>query len=190
MSDEQANILQPLGRPLMFPAALPSGLPTVVSVSGPTYVGPNSINLLFPFTVTNNVLELNPVNNFNVNSGVVPGNTKVSVRLSSTNKYVSSIGPNFANYIKNCVWSGRTITNTSSIRVHIGATMSQVQQLDDTFVGNPGNVSYTVTSGAPPNNYSLQFSGFGVTHVFLTPLTISARASNGQTFYITFVSGW
>lgn len=174
----------------MFPAAVPAGLPMIVSVTGPSYVGPNSINLLFPFTVNNGVMELNPVNNFNLSSGILPTVNTVSVRLSSTNKNVTSIGPNFKTYIKNCTWAGRTIPNISSISVHIAATVTQVQQLDETFVGRNRNVSYTVTNGVPPNNYSLQFAGFGVTHAFLTPLTISARDSSGNVFYITFISTW
>lgn len=185
----QPTQMMPLAQPVMFPAALPAGLPTVVSVSGPTYVGPNSMNLLFPFTVNNSTLELNAINNFNVTGGVLPARMGATVRLSSSNKNVSRIGPNFINYIKNCTWAGNTITDASSIRVTIPATVTQVQQLDGTFVGHNNSAAYSVTSGAPPNNYALQFSGFGITHVFLTPLTVSARNSSGQTFYITFVSG-
>lgn len=174
----------------LIPAAVPAGLPSIVSVTGPTYVGPGSMNLLFPFSVNNSTLEINAINNFNVNSGILPANMGANVRLSSTNKNVSRIGPNFINYIRRCTWGGNTITDASSIRVSIPATVTQVQQLDGAFVGNNNSVAYTVTSASPPNNYAVQFSGFGMTHVFLTPLTIAARNSSGQTFYITFVSGW
>jgi len=173
-----------------FPAALPPGLSNIKYVSGPTYVGPNSINLLFPFTVSNGAIEVSAVNNFNITGGVLPQKMGATVRVSGSNKNVTSLGPNFINYIRNCSWSGRTITDASSISLFTPASVTQVQQLDETFVGHMDATSYTVTSGAPPTNYALQFAGFGVTWAFLTPLTVRARDSTGRTFYITFSSSW
>jgi hypothetical protein len=173
-----------------FPAALPAGLSNIKYVSGPTYIGPNSINLLFPFTVSSGVIEVSAINNFNVTGGNLPQNMGATVRVSGSNKNVTSLGPNFRNYIRNCTWSGRTITDLSSISLFTPAVVTQVQQLDESFVGQMDASSFKVTSGAPPTNYALQFAGFGITWVFLTPLTVRARDSTGRTFYITFTSSW
>jgi hypothetical protein len=68
--------------------------------------------------------------------------------------------------------------------------MTKVQQLDETFIGHMSAVPYTVTSNAPPTNFALQFTGYGVTYAFLTPLVLKATDSNGHHFYITLVSSW
>lgn len=172
-----------------FFANVSSGSPSIVYASGPTYVGPNSINLLFPFSISSGVLEVALVNNFSV-SGSLPQNMGATVKLSGSQQRVSNIGPNFKSYIKNRTWGDRTITNVNSISVFTPAQMTQVQQLDETFVGHMNEVSYKVTGGAPPSNFALQFSGFGVTWAFLTPLVIRATDSTGHMFYITFVTSW
>jgi hypothetical protein len=172
-----------------YPAPALSGQKNVSYVSGPTYVGPNSCNLLFPFNISSGVLEVNLVNNFTLSNGV-PQKMGATVTLSTTTKTVSAIGSNLRAYIKNCTWAGRTITDASTISVYTPATMAMVQQLDETFVGHMGAVPYTVTSAPPPSNFALQYSGFGVTYAFLTPLVLKATASDGHVFYITLVSSW
>lgn len=171
------------------PAALPAGLPNISYVSGPTYVGPNSMNLLLPLNMNSGVLDLVLQNNFTLSTGL-PQSLGALVTLSGNSNRVVSIGSNLRNYIKNQTWGSNTIPNASSISVHIPANMTMVQQLDPTFVGRNGNTGYTVTNSAPPPNYALQFTGFGVTHVFLTPLTLKAVNSSGQTFYITLFSNF
>lgn len=181
MSEPRANF---------YPASISSGVTNMSYVGGPTYVGPNGINLLFPFTVANNVLDINPINNFNVNSGTNPDNQGSTVRLSGSFTNVSDIGVNFKIYIKNCTWNGRTIPNVSSISVYKPANVTQVQQLDETFVGHMDSTSYTVTGGPPPSNFALQFPRYGITYAFLTPLVVKATDQSGHVFYITFVSSW
>jgi hypothetical protein len=173
-----------------YPAAIASGVTNISYASGPTYVGPNGVNLLFPFTVANNVIEINPINNFNLNSGIVPQNAGTTVTVSASVKSVFNIGNNFRTYIKNCTWSGRTIPNISSIRVHFPTSVTQVQQLDERFVGEMNTTSFNVTDAAPPSNLAIPLSGFGVTFIFSKPLVIRAVDSNGRTFYITFVTSW
>jgi hypothetical protein len=171
------------------PAAISTGVSNITYISGPTYVGPNSINLLFPFSLSNGVLNLNLVNNFSLSTGV-PQKMGATVRLSGTSKNVTSIGSNLRTYIKNCTWGTNTIPDASSITVHTPATMTMVQQLDETFIGQLDGSPYSVTSGPPPSNFALQFSGFGITYVFLTPLVLKARNSSGNNFYITLFSSW
>ena len=171
------------------PAAISSGVSNITYISGPTYVGPNSINLLFPFTLSNGVLNINLINNFTLNTGV-PQKMGATVRLSGSSKNATSIGSNLRTYIKNRTWGSNTITDESTISVHTPATMTMVQQLDETFIGQMDGSPFTVTSGPPPSNFALQFPGFGVTFVFLTPLVLKARNSSGQNFYITLNSSW
>lgn len=173
----------------MFPRAIVTGLPSWSYVSGPTYVGPNSINLLFPFSLSNGILEVNLINNFTLATGL-PQNMGATVNLSGTSRTANQIGPNFRAYIKNRTWNGRTISDASSISVHIPAPMTLVQQLNETFIGHMSAVPFTVTSGPPPSNFALQFQGFGVTYAFLKPLVLRARDSTGSTFYITLGSSW
>lgn len=171
------------------PAAVSAGVSNITYISGPTYVGPNSINLLFPFTLSNGVLDVSLINNFSLSTGV-PQKLGATVRLSSSSKNVTSIGGNLRTYIKNCTWGANTITDASSISVYTPASMTMVQQLDETFVGHMDASPYKVTSGPPPTNFALQFQGFGVTYVFLTPLVLKARNSSGNNFYITLFSSW
>lgn len=172
-----------------YPITVSSGRPNWSYVSGPTYLGPNGTNLLFPFTLLNGVLEIVLRNNFTLSTDV-PQNMGVTVSLSGSTKKVTSIGANLRSYIKNCTWDGRTIPNASSISVHTPSSMTQVQQLDESFVGQTSSVAYKVTSGAPPANFALQFAGFGVTFAFLTPLVLKATDSAGRQFYITLLSSW
>lgn len=171
------------------PAAVATGVSNITYISGPTYVGPNSINLLFPFSLSNGVLNVNLVNNFSLNTGV-PQKMGATVRLSGNSRNVSSIGSNLRAYIRNCTWGTNTITDASTITVHTPATMTMVQQLDETFIGPMDGTPFSVTSGPPPSNFALQFSGFGITYVFLTPLVLKARNSSGNNFYITLFSSW
>jgi hypothetical protein len=113
-----------------------------------------------------------------------------TVALSGSSRTANQIGSNLRTYIKNCTWDGRTITDASSISVHIPAKMTQVQQLDETFIGRMSAVPFKVTNGPPPSNFALQFPGFGITSIFLTPLVLRATSSTGQTFYITLVTSW
>lgn len=178
-------------RPVQFyPAGIASGVTNISYASGPTYVGPNGINLLFPFTVVNNVLDIRTINNFNLSSGALPQNAGTTVTVSGSMRSVLNIGENFKTYIKNCTWGGRTIPNISSIQLNFPTSVTQVQQLDERFVGQMNSASYNVTDAAPPSNLALPLSGFGVTFVLLKPLVVKAVDSNGRTFYITFVTSW
>jgi hypothetical protein len=172
-----------------YPVTVSSGRPTWSYVSGPTYLGPNGTNLLFPFTLSNGLLELVLRNNFTLSTGV-PQMMGATVSLSGSTRKVTSIGPNLRAYIKNCTWDERTIPNASSISVHTPGSMTQVQQLDESFVGRTSSVAYKVTGGAPPSNFALQFPGFGVTFAFLTPLVLKATDNLGRQFYITLLSSW
>ena len=189
MSESLQPAALQLKAPQFYPAAVTSGGTNITYISGPTYVGPNSMNLLFPLTVSNGVLEVNLINNFSVSTGV-PQKAGATVRVSSTVKTATSIGPNLRTYIKNKTWDGRTITDAASISVHANATMTMVQQLDETFIGHMDNSAFKVTNAAPPSNFALQFPGFGVSYVFTTPLVLRATASNGSRFYITLFSSW
>jgi hypothetical protein len=171
------------------PAAISTGVSNISYISGPTYVGPNSINLLFPFSLSNGVLNLNLVNNFTLNTGV-PQKMGATVRLSGTSRNATSIGSNLRTYIKNRTWGTNTIPDASSIVVHTPASMTMVQQLDETFIGQMDGSPFSVTNGPPPSNFALQFPGFGITYVFLTPLVLKARNASGQNFYITLFSSW
>jgi hypothetical protein len=172
-----------------LPATVASGVSNISYISGPTYVGPNSINLLFPFVLSNGVLDVNLVNNFSLNTGL-PQKLGATVRLSGNSKNATSIGSNLRTYIKNRTWGTHTITDASSISVYTPAAMTMVQQLDETFVGHMDASPYCVTSGAPPSNFALQFPGYGVAYVFLTPLVLNAKDSAGNNFYITLFSSW
>jgi hypothetical protein len=176
--------------PTFYAGAISNGLSNISYVTGPTYVGTNNTNLLFPFSLSNGVLDIIVSNGFSLTQTPEPQMAGATVRISGGSRTVSNIGNNFRAYIKNRTWGQNTIPNASSISVFITASATLVQQLDERFVGHMSSEPYIVTTAVPPSNFAIPFSGFGVTYAFLTPLVIRARNQNNAFFYIIFVSNW
>ncbi len=158
-------------------------------VSTPCYYN-GSYNLLFPFTYSNNVLDITyEGNNFKEqmvdNTGNAPNrdaNTAISI-LGGT-YLITSLGEKFKEYIR--AW--RTdIDAGSPINVVIAAQMYRVQEADILNVNGNAN-SYNVNTSLPSSDNYVAGSvenKYQTTLVFKTPLTFTT-VELGETKYITF----
>ena len=174
--------------------------PTIQYVGGPYYDDPHSNKVLFPFSFLNGELDINPINGFNLESGILPKNVGPSgvgglVRLLGGVNLVQSIGQNFKKYIFNCTWginSGWDISNINSIQVYKNSVITKVQQLDyltnlPNYI-NPEDDSYVISSN-PPSDFTFpDVANYGVTYIFDSPLVISVDTVGNGKQYITFFS--
>ena len=175
-------------------------MPDIVYVGGPYYDDPQSNKVLFPFTFKNGSLDINPINGFDVTSGIKPKNVGTTTgglarRLGGLN-LVQTIGTNFKNYIYNCTWgddSSWDVSSISSIKVQTPGIVTRVQQLNYTenlpsYI-NPTGDAFIVSNNAP-TDFALDTTNFGATYVFEKPLVVSINTVGQGTQYITFFTSW
>jgi hypothetical protein len=183
-------------------------------VSGPLYTGTGGGKILFPFTFKNSVLDINPINGFDLTGGNKPSfvgtGTGGLVKLQGGLNLVQQIGPNFVTYLKNCTWTDNTndYSSLTNISVYKPGVVTRVQQLDDSsnlpeYINPPFDIlnnGYVISMNAPEEGFnSTSLTNYGVTYVFKKPLVISATATaNPQnadpdfttTIYLTFFTSW
>jgi len=145
--------------------------------------------MLFPFTYSNGVLDIQYIDSFEADMVTSTGNPpesepSVSVQLMGGTSLVQSLGPNFLAYIN--AW--RTgIDSGSQIKIYINGVVQKVKATYNNFVGDS---VYQVTTTPPSSDdYSVGTTNdsFRTTWVFKKPLTITTVES-GVTQYITFVT--
>ena len=148
------------------------------------------IELPFPFTYSNGVLDIQYIDDFEADMVTSTGNAPNrgpndnAVQLLGGESLVTSLGDNFKSYIR--AWKNITIDSGSPIEIYIKPTVQKVQlalNIDDSTVFSESTVPPSgdnYTFGSEDNKYR-------TTWIFKTPLTFTIVES-GVTKYITFNS--
>ena len=174
--------------------AIPKELPTKsVMLISAYYTGSDGNYHLFPFTYTNGVLDIALVDNFKSQYidilGIKPDDTSCSpahrCRLLGGLGVVTSLGPNFVNYIR-AAWS---LGATSPVNVYQKCIVTKVQEMEESDDGTSFTTVGYYESNAPPSSdgYIANAANYGGSWIFKTPLTISIVAG-GMISYVTFAT--
>jgi hypothetical protein len=167
------------------------GLTRFLKASSPTYRD-GSVDILFPFSYSNQVLDITYAGN-NFKSIMVDttnqepdNNADTSISILGGLYLATSLGPNFKAYIR--AW--RTgIDAGSPIEVVIAPQLIRVQEAGSITSSTTNNSDvWTISSSAPSgDNYVSGDStnNFKTTYIFKTPLTFSIF-EGGVKKYITF----
>jgi hypothetical protein len=149
------------------------------------------LNILFPFSYSNGVLDISydgntfkqqMVDNLNQSPNA---ETNTVVRIMGGPQLVSSLGDRFNEYIR--AWRDGSIDAGSPILIHIAPQVFRVQEATYEYV-NAGGSSYTISTQPPSGDtYTTgnEANQYHSTYLFKTPLTISIVES-GVVQYITF----
>jgi hypothetical protein len=173
-------------------ASTKEGLTRFVKPESPTYTNGEDLNVLFPFSYANQVLDISyEGNDFKEQmvdiSGVDPiSNTDTAVRIISGPRIATSLGPNFKAYIRS--WFASTIAAGSPIEVSIPPQVLRVQEADYANISADDRSWEESTSPPVSENYitGSVASKYNTTYVFKTPLTFTIVENGGVTKYITF----
>lgn len=169
------------------------GLTKFVKPESPTYN--NTLdNVLFPFTYSNQVLDISySGNNFkermvdDLNNA--PGNeTTTTVRILGGLYLATTLGANFKAYIR--AWRSGSIDAGSPIEVVVAPQLLRVQEAEVINVNSTdGDVWKISTTGPTGDNYITggTNNNYHTTYIFKTPLTFSIF-EGGVKKYITFRS--
>jgi hypothetical protein len=149
---------------------------------------------LFPFTVSNGILDISyEGNNFKtimvdvLNVGP-DDETDSAYTVMSGPRIVHSIGNNFKDYIRS--WRDGTIDAGSPINVYAPCQVLRVQEGDYNNITANSGASYVISTEPPASdNYisGTATNSYLVSYVFKTPLTITIL-EGGVLTYITFRS--
>lgn len=182
---------------LRSPALRKEGITRFVKVESPTYRKKNSPpvhDVLFPFTYSNQVLDITYAGN-NFKSVMVDENNEeplgepdTTVSLLGGLYLASSLGPNFKAYIRS--WRSGSIDAGSPIEVVVPAQLTRVQEASFENMTATSDDVWTISSSIPTNdNYVTGDSttNYNTTYIFKTPLTFSI-VEGGVKKYITFKS--
>lgn len=166
------------------------GLTEFTKVSSPSYDN-GSYDSLFPFTYSNNVLDITyEGNNFKTQMVDSTGNSpnrdaSTAISILGGNYFVTTLGENFKAYIR--AWRDGIIDAGSPINVFIPAQMYRVQEADIEHVDG-GTSAFEISTSVPSgDNYvsGTVENKYQTTLVFKTPLTFTIVES-GITQYFTF----
>jgi hypothetical protein len=175
-------------------ANTPSGLTKFIFVNGPSYEDSSmgGINVLFPFTYSNGILDLNinpAANSFeadmitDLNEKPLDNNL-LAVKLMGGLGLVRARGPNFLRYIR--AWRDGSIDANSPINIYTPGVMTKVQQIPNSAMEE--NETAMISSEPPSSTeyvFGNQANNYMTSWVFKHPLTITIVES-GVTRYITF----
>lgn len=145
-------------------------------------------DILFPFTITNGILDIAYIDNFKVDMVDSTGNAPNidpdgAVRIMGGTIPIIGLGDNFKSYIT--AWRNPDVD--TPISIYIPGVVQKVQIIPDNFLGAgtyeistqpPSGDNYVV--GGPLNSYR-------TVYVFKQPLTFTTVES-GVTQYITFTT--
>ena len=162
-----------------------------VKPESPVYYN-GSDNVLFPFSYSNQVLDISyDGNNFeslmvnNINQD--PNSETVTiVRIMSGAFLVTSLGDKFKAYVR--AWRSGTIDANSPIEVVIPAQVMRVQEALIDNITADSEDSWRISTSRPScenHIFGSDANKYNTTYIFKTPLTFSIVES-GVTQYITF----
>jgi hypothetical protein len=169
-----------------------SALTKFTLVDGPSYNDSGlGINILFPFTYSNGVLDINinpAANSFEADMITITGNApdednELLVKQMGGIGLVRALGPNFVAYIR--AWRNATIDAGSPVSVYIPGVVTKVQQAPSSAMADGG--VYEVSTDAPPSDEYITgtpANNYLTSWVFKKPLTITT-VEGGVLTYIT-----
>jgi hypothetical protein len=168
------------------------GPTTVLKPESATYYASDlDLDVLFPFSYSNGVLDISysgnrfkqqMVDSLNQSPN---GETDTVIRVMGGPQLVSSLGDNFKAYIR--AWRDGTIDAGSPILIHIAPQVFRVQEAEYNSI-NAGGSSYRISTQPPSGDtYTIgsELDQYRSVYVFKTPMTISIVES-GVVQYITF----
>ena len=158
-----------------------------------------NVNLPIPFTVVNQVLDINVNQSSEIQAFVINGNepidqSGIQARALGGTSLVKSFGPNMITYLRNWIANVEGAAYTGPLVLYIRPVMTKVQTPPPAFATNDApfqsNESWGITTQAP---VSEDYIGGGPTNnyltawVFKTPMTIQYEAASGYK-YITMTT--
>ena len=161
-----------------------------------TLVSGQTIQLLIPFTVVNQVLDINVSQSADIQSFVTNGSrpedySDLQAKAFGGTSLIESFGPNMITYLRNLINDEETLgaAYTGPLVLYVRPIMTKVQMADPVF-GKLGGVflrdgswgfttqppvSAEYIGGGPTNNY---FTAW----VFKTPMTIQYEVTGGYKY--------
>lgn len=173
-------------------ATTKSSLTKYTLVDGPCYFDSGlGDNVLFPFTYSNGVLDLNinpAANTFEADMITTTGNAPsddndLCIKQMGGTGLVRALGPNFVAYIR--AWRTATIDAGSPVSVYIPGVVTKVQQAPVSAMNDAG--IFEVSTVAPASDEYIAgdaVNNYFTSWVFKKPLTITI-IEGGVTTYIT-----
>ena len=182
--------------PTKFSSLITPSYADSVIVTGAT------INMPIPFTVANQVLDINVAQSADIQTFVTNGNNPIDQsgiqgKLFGGAKIITSFGPNMTTYLRNWINTIETLGTayTGPLVLYVQPVMSRVQLANPVFAISDApfesNESWGVTTEAPTGT---EYTGGGTTNnffttfVFKTPMTIRYVTAAGGFKYITMTS--
>jgi hypothetical protein len=174
-------------------AEVKEALTKFVKPETPAYYDDDAdIDVLFPFSYSNQVLDITYAGNTfktrmidttNRSPGSEPDTI---IRILSGPYLVKSLGPNFKAYIR--AWRANTIDAGSPIEIYVAPQVLRVQEADYENITSSSGDSWEISTSAPASeNYIIgdATNNYRTTYVFKSPLTFTLVES-GIIKYITF----
>ena len=168
------------------------GVTRFVKPESPCYNRGGGIFVLFPFSYSNQVLDISyDGNNFksimvDVNN-VEPNNeTETAIRILSGPSLATSLGDNFKAYVRS--WRFGTIDNDSPIEIFVAPQLLRVQEAAFANISSESGESWKISTTPPASDNYITGSDsnkYNTTYIFKTPLTFTI-VEGGVTKYITF----
>jgi len=180
-------------------AVTKEALTRFVKADSPSYInGPEEeeVNVLFPFSYSNQILDITYEGNYFKQRMVdISGNdpdddndreSRTTIRILSGPYLATSLGPNFKAYIRS--WRAASIDVGSPIEVYIAPQLLRVQEADYKNINSIENETYRISELAPASDNYISGSSvtnYNTTYIFKTPLTFTI-VEDGVKKYITF----
>jgi hypothetical protein len=167
------------------------GLTRFVKPESPCYNN-GSIDVLFPFSYLNGVLDITySGNNFeaimvDVTNQAPNAETETAVSILSGPYLATSLGDNFKAYVRS--WRDGTIDANSPIEIYIAPQLMRVQEASYVNIDSISSDSYKISTQAPASDTYPTGSvenDYQTTYIFKTPLTFTIL-EGGVIKYITF----
>ena len=176
---------------LRYFAVKKEGLTQFIKPESPCYNN-GSIDVLFPFSYTNGILDITySGNDFKTIMVDVPNQapnaeTESAISILSGPYLVTSLGDNFKAYIRS--WRNGTIDVGSPIEIYINPQLLRVQEAEYVNIDSISGTSYKISTQAPASDTyptGPAANNYQTTYIFKTPLTFTI-VEGGITQYITF----
>ena len=166
------------------------GLTLFLKPESPTYYN-GDINVLFPFSYSNGVLDIsysgNSFKSIMVDVTNVDPNseTDTAVRVMSGPYLATSLGNHFKDYVR--AWRDGSIDANSPILIHIMPQLLRVQEASYVNISANNGDSWKISTEAPNSPYIAGDASnqYQTTYIFKTPLTFTI-VEGGVTKYVTF----
>jgi hypothetical protein len=166
------------------------------------FVTGETIDLPIPFTVSNQVLDININQSIDaatfVNNGSIPvDNTEVQAKVMGGASLVKSFGTNMTTWLRNRIRDEESLGSQYSgpLTLYVRPFMTKIQMAQSGIVIGAGalleNNTYGISTQAPT---STEYIGGGTSQnfytawVFKTPMTVQYETASGGNKYLTMTS--